>query len=361
LPLRCRFEITQMSPPCTEEQSEKRPARGLFLSGAVLLVCLGVVALLLASGSTSIAWEPGTSAGSQEAGVGSQAWIAGWVVVFLALSALYSFERRRRAAEAFPATLQAAGGEGRAAERTRRPIEVLLKKKPAASAEEPPRPSRIPRPTPTPPEDATPPKRRSGRGVKESSEESFSVADWGNPGPAAAPARTAEAAPPAVLSKPSRLERCASLRVEGRFDEAARVAREGLAADDDLGPLLIELSRAELGIGRVQAAIEIARDAHFACRSRESAMHLIRLLTETRRLTPADGPTLRRAAARHPGQALLRHAAGVFESMHGEPAAAEQELRAALRLATDAALRAAIERDLARVRALAHAGGARRP
>jgi hypothetical protein len=59
---------------------------------------------------------------------------------------------------------------------------------------------------------------------------------------------------------------------------------------------------------------------------------------------------LRRAAARHPEQPLLRHAAGVFESMYGDPAAAERELREALRLEADAELRAAIERDLARVR-----------
>jgi hypothetical protein len=126
-------------------------------------------------------------------------------------------------------------------------------------------------------------------------------------------------------------------------------------------PLLIELSRAELGLGRVNAAIDTARDAHFACPSRESLSHLIGLLTETRRFTRADGPTLRRAAGRHPEQPLLRHAVGVFESMYGEPAVAEQELHAALRLAADAGLRAAIARDLARVReARARADGAPR-
>ena len=99
----------------------------------------------------------------------------------------------------------------------------------------------------------------------------------------------------------------------------------------------------------MNAAIDTARDAHFASPSRESISHLIRLLADTRRFSRADGRTLRRAAARHPEHPLLRHAVGVFESMYGEPGAAERELRAALEFETDPERRAAIERDLAQV------------
>ena len=335
-----------MSPPATAKA--KNAARGAPRDRALTLVRLLVAALLFASASASIALEPAPAAGEQ-AGLGSEALIAGWLLVFLALSALYSFERRHRAKVGLAAygiatrsrgvgdAPPARGAAERAAGVDRRPIDLLLKKKPTASAGERPPAPVIPAPKLTLPEESTLLRRPASRGVRESGEESFSVAASHAP------------APPDPPSGPSRLERCAALRAERRFEEAARVAREGLAGDDDPGPLLIELSRAELALGRVNAAIDTARDAHFAARSRDSLSHLIRLLTETRRFARNDGAALRRAALRHPDQALLRHAAGVFESMYGEPRAAAQELRAALRLASDTEVRRAIERDLARV------------
>jgi hypothetical protein len=350
-----------------------RPSRGALFTGAVCLVGLCAATLLFASGSTSLASEPGASVGASQTGFGSELWILGWVAVFLALSALYSYERRHRvrlglaaqgdapasrAAEETPQARYVPYSPERAAAAKRRPIEQLLKKKPGATAAERPRDPLPPAPKLNLPEDSTLLRRPAGR-VTESGEESFSVADCGQreraPAPAAeaiapAPSTPAQAPAPAAPPEPSRLQCCAALRAEDRFEEAARVARAGLAGDDDPGPLLIELSRAELGLGRVNAAIDTARDAHFVCRSRESLTHLIRLLIETRRLGREDGVMLRRAAARHPEQPLLRHAAGVFESMYGDPAAAERELREALRLEADAELRAAIERDLARVR-----------
>jgi hypothetical protein len=323
------------------------------------------VALLLASSSPSIETAPGSTSGSEEAGLHSEAWIAGWVFVFLALSALYSFERRYRAklgatppgrvasnaaAEAGVAARQAQASADPTAP-PQRPLGLLLKKKPAARTEKRPLLPKAPPPRLNPLEEALP--RPAGRGVKEAGEESFSVAEAEPPAPAAPFVPSPE--PPAAVTEPSRLERCEKLRAEGRFEEAVRVAREGLAGEDEPGPLLIELSRAELGLGRVEEAIDTARDAHFASRSRESVSHLIRLLVETRRFSRQDGPTLRRAAARHPGQPLLRHAVGVFESMYGEAQAAQQELREALRLEADAERRAAIERDLAQVQGRLHA------
>jgi hypothetical protein len=359
-----------MSPLNTAGESGKRPGRGALFTGGVCLVGLVGVALLLGSGATSLASEPGVAAGAGQGGLGSELWIVGWAAVFLALSALYTFERRDRAKPGLAAHGDAARSGApaarfvpyspeRAAEAQRRPIELLLKKKPAATAGERPRPPVIPAPKLNLPEESTLLRRPSGRAVTEADEESFSVVDAAAPAPAAeasAPAPPQPAQAPAA-PEPSRPERCAALRAEGRFAEAARVAREGLAGDDDPGPLLIELSHAELGLGRVDAAIDTARDAHFVCRSRESLSHLIRLLIETRRLGREDGAMLRRAAARHPEQPLLRHAAGVFESMYGDPAAAERELREALRLEGDAELRAAIERDLARLRTTAASAG----
>jgi hypothetical protein len=363
------------------------------------LVGLAVFAFLLTSGSTSIASEPGSTPGSEQAGLGSEALVAGWVFVFLALSALYSFERRHRAKPGFAAHQTAGSGHAaadaaaRPAAASQRPIELLLRKKPAVTPRAAPRPPADPPPRLKLSEESTLLRRPSSRGAKESGEESFSVADGeslalaGIGSLAAAPATppgapsngtairreaggfsvsptpdvprevSARAPAPDAMGQPSYAERCVALRAEGRFEEAARVAREGLAGDDDPGPLLIELSRAELGLGRANAAIDTARDAHFVCRSRESISHLIRLLIETRRFGREDGAMLRRAAARHPEQPLLRHAAGVFESMYGDPGQAQQELREALRLEADRELRAAIERDLARVRAAAVGAG----
>jgi len=313
--------------------------------------------------------------------VGSEVLITGSVVVFLALSALYSFERRQRAkvgALAHETASRAHHRDAAPAARAagRHPIERLLAKKPAATPAA--RRAAHPESAPARPEEH-PPGWRNGHGARESGEESFSVAGPDvaapcaepsqaqpsapppaaaepRPAPAAAgpPAQSAAPPPPAAQEKPpppGPLDRCAALRAAGRFDEAAHAARGGLArAEADPGPLLIELSHAELGLGRVNAAVDTARDAHFVSRSRESVRHLIWVLTETRRFVKEDGDALRRAVRRHPGQPLLRRAAGVYESVHGEPAAAVRELRAALRLEVDPGRRRAIERDLARVR-----------
>ena len=307
---------------------------------------LALVSLLLASGSVAIAAERVPAAERAFANLGSELLIVGWLLAVIAVAALYSIERRQRA------TLASTAGE---AVIERRPIERPRERKLGRSA-----PTALPRETaptgePTPPE---PPRRR---GVRESGEESFRIVEAETTPAAPAPPPAAALEP--ALAEPPRepvrkqprplgpLERCAALRAAHRFDEAAHAARGGLArAEADPGPLLIELSHAELGLGRVNAAIDTARDAHFASRSRESVRHLIWILTETRRIAKEDGDALRRAAARHPGQALLRHAAGVFESLHGEGSAAVRELRAALRLETDPERRRAIERDLARVR-----------
>jgi thioredoxin-like negative regulator of GroEL len=143
------------------------------------------------------------------------------------------------------------------------------------------------------------------------------------------------------------LDRSNALSGEGRFAEAARAAHDGLESGEDPGPLLVALSRAHLGRGQIDQAIETARDALFVSRSRSSVSHLIRVLTQTRRFGPEDGPMLRRAAARHPERAMLRHALGVFEALHGEPRAAREQLLAALQLEADGAGRRAIQRDLA--------------
>jgi thioredoxin-like negative regulator of GroEL len=144
------------------------------------------------------------------------------------------------------------------------------------------------------------------------------------------------------------LDRSIALSAEGRFAEAARVAHEGLADGEDPGPLLVALSHAHLARGQIDQAIDAARDALFVSRSRDSVAHLIRVLTQTRRFGPEDGPMLRRAAARHPERAMLRHALGVFEALHGDAGAARDQLRAALQLEASPEGRRVIERDLGR-------------
>jgi thioredoxin-like negative regulator of GroEL len=115
------------------------------------------------------------------------------------------------------------------------------------------------------------------------------------------------------------LDRSNALSGEGRFAEAARAAHDGLESGEDPGPLLVALSRAHVGRGQIDQAIETARDALFVSRR----------------------------AARHPERAMLRHALGVFEALHGEPRAAREQLLAALQLEADGAGRRAIQRDLA--------------
>ncbi len=144
---------------------------------------------------------------------------------------------------------------------------------------------------------------------------------------------------------------CESLLAKKRADEAARLAREGLAAHPGEGGLLLEVSRAEARKGRLEIALGAALAAHRAQPSRTSLTHLLRLATAARRFRPEDGERLRGAVRRHPDAPVLLHAAGVFEAMHGDPWAAIGLLRTALRLESDEAIRSEIERELARLEA----------
>ena len=323
------------------------------------------------------------------ASIGSDGLIAAWAAVFAALSVLYAHERtrglarnfvtrhavqqRKRASDAAVArrliVLRAAlpsgargsavtpavasshplfASPGKAKSGGKRPVRSAAGKRRGGQAKARER--------------ATPAREKIGLGATQPGEEAFSVADAAPGEPPAAPlASAAQAAPSeasfvstpasaaAAADPPDYVRLCATFRSQGRFAEAARLARDGLAVAGDPSLLLVELSRAELGLGRVNAAIDTARDAHFASHSRESVEHLIWLLTETRRFARDDGPSLRRAVSRHPCQPLLLHAAGVFEAMYGEPAVAGKWLRAALALAPDEAARSAISGELARV------------
>jgi hypothetical protein len=149
---------------------------------------------------------------------------------------------------------------------------------------------------------------------------------------------------------PSEHVRLAELLVaRGRFEEAARLAREGLAAHPGTSELLLLLSRAEAELGHLDAAIAAAHEAHRQCRTRASLTQLLRLLGAARRFTPEDGERLRRAVQKHPETPVLLHAAGVFEATHGNPWAAIGLLRTALRLESDPGIRSEIERELARL------------
>ena len=308
-----------------KKRESGKAVRGARFERALSLACLAAGVLLIATAAASLVAPLRASAVPEGARLGAEALIAAALVFLLTLYALYAW---RGAKPSFSG--HGAGTAGLGASPIRRAASPPLSR---------PRPS-----------------KRGG--ARETGNELFSVAEgeklslgslWSPAQPAASPDRPADGAEPAATR--SWLERAAALRVRGRFEEASAVAREGLAADADPGPLLLELSRAELALGRVNAAIDVARDAHFAARSRESLVHLIRLLIQTRRFSPDDGASLARAIRRHPNEPLLRHAAGVFESLHGDGRRAEKELRVALRLQKDASLRREIERDLARVEA----------
>ncbi len=255
-----------------------------------------VFTCLLVFGVASIvAPSPG---GARWGGFSPALLIGGWVVVFAGLAALHAQDRKRRTAE-------------------RGVVEPATSISSATSA------------APIPEEAPAPPPRQ--------------------PDP---PAAARQPDPPAAPA-PDRggyLERSIALCAERRFVEAARAAHDGLANGADPGPLLVVLSRAELARGQIERAIDSARDALFVSRGRDSVANLIRILTVTRRFEREDGPMLRRAAARHPDQAILRHALGVFESMHGDAEAAREQLQAALQLGASRGERQAIERDLERAR-----------
>jgi hypothetical protein len=288
-----------------------------------------VFACLIGFGVASIvAQSPG---GADWGGISPALLIGGWVVVFAALATLHARDRRSRVVRQAAEPLAPKPRPRPPSPAVARPAPPALPQQRAAAAIEAPVPTvaEAPARAPRPP----------------------AVAE---PAPRPLPTASVEAAPtpvpivsaPMVPSTVSSLERSIALSADGRFVEAARAAHDGLENGEEPGPLLVALSRAHLGRGQIDQAIETARDALFVSRSRDSVSHLIRVLTLTRRFGPEDGPMLRRAADRYPARAMLRHALGVFESLHGEPRAAREQLLAALELEADAAGRRAIERDL---------------
>jgi hypothetical protein len=308
-----------------------------------------------------------------------EVWIGGWAAAVAALSALYVFDRRHRAnrfraarrVSPVPMTRdhivptvdpETDPMPAHVADPPRRTIDQLIKRKPGAPAGSPlPLPLRA-RSHSTATDDAAPaPESALLRRLRERGElvarvaapvelivESFDQEVEATDAPAslaAPPRRVLE-----EVAEPGPTARCAELREAGRFGDALRAARDGLARYADApGPLLLELSRAAFALGRGEEAIGAARDALFVWRSRETVEHLIRVLTALHGFEPEDGDGLRRAVRRHPEQPLLRHAAGVYELSHGSREAAETQLRAALALDPDPEECAAIERDLERL------------
>jgi hypothetical protein len=367
--------------PPTELEDKGKAATPRRRTSVQTLTRTALIAGLLAAGTAAVAYESRSGGALEEAGIGSAVVFAGSVAIF-ALVALFAYERKQllersvgghnapevagRPAARTPGSGRAlwgvgqcvASGPGPVADR--RPIEALLKKKKDGI------PPSVARPAAHAVRDAEPTIERKAplsppneRGVRESGEERFSVVSGGALEPfradSNAPAsstkipRPEEARAAEKVGPRSRAERCEALRTEGRLEEAARIARQGLADEEEPGPLLLELSRAYAAMGRTGEAVDTARDALFVWRSRETVEHLMRILTDLRRFASEDGAMLRRAASRHPNRALLRHAAGVFESLHGSPQAAGTHLRAALGLETDPTRCAAIKLALARL------------
>lgn len=327
-------------------------------------------------------------------GVRPELWVGGWAAAVAAFSVLYAFDRRHRASmhraarrvSVVPMTRghivaraeTTPGSESAPRPPGRRSIEELIKRKPGTPANAPlPFPLGRSEAAPQPEPESALLRRLRERGellarvaapvtLPDASaddepevlaeEEAETIADEALDAlpleEARAPAETVqpEAAargPGGEPRDPGPLARCQALRADGRFTEALRVARDGLARYSDApGPLLLELSRCAFALGRNDEAIDAARDALFVWRSPGCVEHLMRMLTLLHRFEPADGDGLRRAAERHPDRPLLRHAVGVFELEHGSRAAGEAELRAALALDPEPAERQAIERDL---------------
>jgi hypothetical protein len=153
------------------------------------------------------------------------------------------------------------------------------------------------------------------------------------------------------------LRLCESLLAKDRGEEAARLAREGLALHPGESLILSVLSRAELRTGRLDAALAAAVASHRAKPSRTSLTEILRIATAARRFRPEDGERLRRAVARRPSEPVLLRAAGVFEAMHGNPWAAIGLLRTALGLESDEAVRSQIASELSRLEAAASGEG----
>lgn len=197
------------------------------------------------------------------------------------------------------------------------------------------------------------------------------IEDEAAPAPPARP-RTTAVAPQPPLSRfahPLRasgvatsvneyLRLCESLLAKDRGEEAARLAREGLALHPGESLILSMLSRAEERAGRLDAALAAAVAAHRAKPSRTSLTEILRIATAARRFRPEDGERLRRAVARRPSEPVLLRAAGVFEAMHGNRWAAIGLLRTALGLESDEAVRSQIASELSRLEAFASGDGA---
>jgi hypothetical protein len=223
------------------------------------------------------------------------------------------------------------------------------------------------RPAPVP---AAPP--ASADGIESALAEAWGQAfgDATAPVPPARPRAAAPAAQPPLsrFAHPVRATRvatsvneylrlCEGLLEKGRGEEAARLAREGLALHPGESLILSVLSRAEVRAGRLDAALAAAVAAHRAKPSRTSLTEILRIATAARRFRPEDGERLRRAVARRPSEPVLLRAAGVFEAMHGNRWAAIGLLRTALGLESDEAVRSQIASELSRLEAGAPGDG----
>jgi thioredoxin-like negative regulator of GroEL len=125
--------------------------------------------------------------------------------------------------------------------------------------------------------------------------------------------------------------------------EGSAGAPEGtVQGNTEAASRLLHLSHREAALGHIDEALDSAREAHRALRSRASLTHLIRLLTVARRFEPQDRERLRRAVRKQPNAPVLLHAAGVSESLHGDPWAARGLLLEALRHERREELRAEI-------------------
>jgi hypothetical protein len=153
-----------------------------------------------------------------------------------------------------------------------------------------------------------------------------------------APPMQAQADPLQTPPLPARGEGSAGAP-EGAVQGDNEAASQG---DNEAASLLLHLSHREPALGHIDEALDSAREAHRTLRSRASLTHLIRLLTLARRFEPEDRERLRRAVRKQPNAPVLLHAAGVSESLHGDPWAARGLLLEALRLERREEIRAEI-------------------
>lgn len=151
---------------------------------------------------------------------------------------------------------------------------------------------------------------------------------------------------PEPMDAEGRIAQCFALLAEGRFQEAVQVTREGLNGHPDAARVLGELSRVASLLGHDDDAIDLATRAYAAGKSEERLKRLLQLRCNARRFGPRAGERLRIAVAQHPEEPVYLRALGIFESLHGDRAAARRLLRAALRHETAQETRGAIAREL---------------